>query len=200
MTKWIGSLLIIVGTSIGAGMLALPIVSSQVGFPTAAVILILTWALMLTTGLLVLETCLVFDLRRNNFSTMAKETLGRPAQWLAALAVMLLLYSLTGAYISGSSSLIHASLSQFGGIHFPHWVDALVFTLVFGSVVLWSTSLVDLLNRLLISVKGIALVIVLTLLMPHVNLAYLATKPGHIHYIWGILPIFLTAFGTLHAN
>ena len=53
--KIFGSMLIIAGTTIGAGMLALPMVSAGLGFGTAALVMIVIWALMTYTALLMIE-------------------------------------------------------------------------------------------------------------------------------------------------
>jgi len=192
---FIGSLLILIGTAIGAGMLALPLISAQAGFTHAIILLTAIWILMTITGLLVLEVNLAFKARRNNFDSMAKGTLGKPGQIIAWLACLLLLYALTAAYISGNASLVD-ELTQHV-LHHPisNWVNAILFTIVFGGAVFWSTRTVDLLNRWLMSVKGITLIIMLILLMPHVHWTQLMSQPGHTHYLWAAAPIFLTAFG-----
>ena len=54
-TKVLGSSLIIAGTTIGAGMLALPLVSASLGFFTASILMVGIWAIMSYTSLLMLE-------------------------------------------------------------------------------------------------------------------------------------------------
>ena len=44
--KLIGSILLIVGTSIGAGMLALPIATAQLGFGGSLILLFACWIVM----------------------------------------------------------------------------------------------------------------------------------------------------------
>lgn len=51
----LGSILIVAGTTIGAGMLAMPLAASGVGFPMIALMLIGLWALMSYTALLLVE-------------------------------------------------------------------------------------------------------------------------------------------------
>lgn len=195
MFKFIGALLIIVGTCVGAGMLALPLVASYMGGIASLVLLVVVWAVMFLTGLMVLECSLAFDLRRNNFSTMAKQTLGRPVQWLTSITLMLLLYSLSGAYISGSSSLLHEAFLWGAHIDLPIWLGGTIFVIFFGFFVFWSTAWVDVINRCLLSAKGFALLLVFVLLMPHINWAYLAMKPGKSHHLLAVFPVFFTAFG-----
>lgn len=193
--KTIGATFILMGTAIGAGMLALPIVSSHVGFGWAALLMVLIWALMLTTGFLVLEVCLAFPVYKNNFDSMAYHTLGPLGRIVAWITTLMLLYALTSAYIAGDSSLLFELFTKQWSIHIPQWVGAIVFTVVFGSVVFWSTRAVDLLNRGLMSIKGIALVATIVLLMPHVNFSLIERQAASEHTLWVLAPVFLTSFG-----
>ncbi|NAX36418.1 tyrosine transporter TyrP, partial [Vibrio sp. V27_P1S3P104] len=49
-SKLLGSSLIIAGTTIGAGMLALPLASAGIGFSTSLIIMLTLWALMAFTA------------------------------------------------------------------------------------------------------------------------------------------------------
>lgn len=192
--KTLGSTLIITGTAIGAGMLALPIVSGLIGFWPAEAILIVICALMMYTALLILEVTLACPAFKNNFHSMAQKTIGVWGQVIAWLCVCLLLYSLTCAYISGASSLIGSLLADFG-LHIPGFVNALVFTIVFGSVVFCSTRAVDFFNRVLMSFKGISLIAALALLLPKIHLPLLQHHHIDSHAMLLAVPIFLTSFG-----
>ena len=168
-SSFIGSLLILIGTAIGAGMLALPLISAQAGLWPAIILIVVIYAIMLTTALLVLEVNLAFPAYKNNFNSMALGTLGRPGQVIAWLTCLLLLYALTSAYIAGNASLLSELTKHFFDYHIAGWGNAVLFTIVFGAAVFWSTKTVDLVNRFLMSIKGIALLLMLILLTPHIN-------------------------------
>ena len=74
-SKALGSILIVAGTAIGAGMLASPVVTAAAGFSHAALLMIGLWALMCTTALLTAEAALAFPSGYNGFNTMALATL-----------------------------------------------------------------------------------------------------------------------------
>lgn len=192
-SKKLGSTLIVIGTAIGAGMLALPMTSATSGLVPSLLLIIGMWALMTYTGLLVLEVNLTLPFYKNNFNSMARSTLGRPGELIAWIICLLLLYALTAAYIAGNGSL----LSELIATYFHHTVtpktNSIIFTLIFGSVVFWSTRTVDLVNRFLISIKGLFLVAILVLLLPHVN--FTEISQNHPHALLAAAPIFLTAFG-----
>ncbi|MDF2939666.1 MAG: tyrosine-specific transport protein [Gammaproteobacteria bacterium] len=191
----IGSALILIGTAIGAGMLALPLISAQAGFIPALILLIGIWLLMTLTALLVLEVNLAFPINKNNFNTMAMATLGPIGQFAAWLTCLLLLYALTSAYIAGNASLLAQASQTFFNHSLSSDSDAILFTLVFGGIVFISTRSVDIVNRSLISIKGVTLVLILIVLLPHVNTAQLIHQEGSAKYLWAAAPIFLTSFG-----
>ncbi|EPY7926284.1 aromatic amino acid transport family protein, partial [Klebsiella pneumoniae] len=53
--RTLGSILIVAGTTIGAGMLAMPLAAAGVGFTVTLGLLFTLWALMCYTALLLLE-------------------------------------------------------------------------------------------------------------------------------------------------
>lgn len=193
--KFIGSVFIILGSALGAGMLALPIVSAHAGFLPASLLLIVIWLTMTFSGLLTLEVALAFKLRRNTFNTMAFATLGRPGQVIAWIAMILLLYATLVAYIAGESSLITSLCEAIFNITIPAWINSLFFTVVFGAVVYWSTQSVDYLVRVLLSFKGVLLVIMLVLLLPHISFINLFHQKTSLDALWLATPFFLNTFG-----
>lgn len=193
--KTIGAILLLAGTAIGAGMLALPLVSATSGFLSAALLTIFLWAVMTITALLILEVNLAFKPFHNSFGTMALETLGKPGEIIAWITILLLLYSLTAAYIAGNGSLLTSLINHIFHIRLAHWIPTLLFTLILGSAVYWSTETVDWLNRVFISIKGVFLILALTLLMPHVDITKLVHTHGPFRYLIAAAPIMLTSFG-----
>lgn len=190
-----GSLLIIVGTTIGAGILALPIMSSHMGFIDTVMMLIGVWILLVLSALLIVEVNLAFPKRQNSFNTMAMHTLGKPGQTVTWLSCLLLLYALTAAYIAGNTSLLSQVFAKYLHWQIPHWCSAFAFTFIFGGAVYWSTRTVDLCNRGLITLKGLLLIIMLGMLLPHIDIAQLTHQASNTRYVWAALPIFVTAFG-----
>jgi tyrosine-specific transport protein len=195
-SKFIGSTLILVGTTIGAGMLALPTICAAAGFTLAASLMTLTAILSIITGLLVIEINLACPTHACTFSSMAEQTIGPFGKAITWLAYLLLLYSITTAYIAGESSLIINTLKPILKFDTPNWIPATLFTLVLGAAVFWSTETVDYFNRSFISIKGLLLLVTLVLIMPKVDISKLAFTQniGHSKYLLAAIPIFLAAF------
>jgi len=194
ISRQIGSMLIIMGTTIGAGILALPMVSAGASFPYSAILLCILWAMMLYGALLLLEVNLIFP-HGSSFSTLSGRTLGRGAQIVTNLSMVFLFYCLSAAYISGGSGVITTGLEAYFHAKIPLWISALIFTVILGALVSWKTSAVDIANRLLLAVKMLAFLSVTFLLLPHINYSQLNTYPGSQRFVLIAIPIFFTAFG-----
>ncbi len=191
--KNLGATFLVAGTAIGAGMLALPITCGNTGLTPSLILLCGIWCIMLYSAFLVLEVNLTLEPGHNSFSSMAYKTLGRPAQIIAWICMLLLLYSLTAAYISGNASILQLLFQTLWQIHIPYWINALAFLLIFGTIVTWSTRCVDIINRIFFSIKGIALIITLGLLLPETEWSQLSHNHITTNSLF-IAPIFITAF------
>ena len=190
----LGSILIVAGTTIGAGMLAMPLASAGVGFGITLVMLISVWALMCYTALLLLEVYQHVP-ADTGLGTLALRYLGRYGQWLTGFSMLFLMYALTAAYISGAGELLAASLNQWLNINIPSTLGVLLFTMIGGVVICIGTSLVDLCNRFLFSAKIIFLMIMLVLLLPHIHKINLLTLPLEQGFALSAIPVIFTSFG-----
>ncbi|CAH6043304.1 Tyrosine-specific transport protein, partial [Klebsiella oxytoca] len=192
--RTLGSILIVAGTTIGAGMLAMPLASAGVGFGVTLALLITLWALMCYTALLLLEVYqhVPADM---GLGSLAARYLGRYGQWATGFCMLFLLYALTAAYISGAGELLASSLNQWLDWTLPPAAGVLIFTAIGGTVVCIGTSLVDLFNRFLFSAKIIFLAIMLALLLPHVHQINLLTLPLQQGLALSAIPVIFTSFG-----
>lgn len=191
--KLLGGILLIIGTSIGAGMLALPIVTAQLGFIGSVILLIFSWSLMTVSSLLLLEVNLWLPLNSNLIS-MAKATIGPLGQILAWMTYLLLLYSLLCAYIAGGGDIFHALLLQ-QGMNFSLSSGAIIFTLLLGWVVFLGIRMVDYTNRGLMLVKFGAYLLMILMLLPLITTGKLAS--GHVMHVSlaNALMVTITSFG-----
>lgn len=195
-----GSIMILIGTSIGAGMLALPLSSAEANLPLATGVLLLAWLAMTITGLLILEVNFAFAAHKNHFHSMAHATLGRGGQIISWICCIGLFYSVISAYISGNASLLIQALQQISGTTLPIWSSAVLFTAVIALIIARGMRGVDLINRGLMSVKGLLLITMLAALMPHIRLQHLLSASAlpftqHLKAIAFGAPVFLFGFG-----
>ncbi|MDQ2993431.1 MAG: aromatic amino acid transporter [Pseudomonadota bacterium] len=187
-----GGTLIIAGTCIGAGMLALPISMAGAGFLSAAIILIIFWLAMVLTGLYVIEVNLELP-AESNFISMAKATLGRPGEVVAWLTYVLLLYSLMAAYMSAGGDVVDHLIRSVWQIDFARWVSSLPWLIIGAIVIYCGTRYVDGVNRLLIMGLVITYCMLVVISLPKIHVANLVG--GHPTTLYWALPILSTAFG-----
>ncbi|GGY34721.1 tyrosine transporter TyrP [Bacterioplanes sanyensis] len=188
-----GSALIIAGTTIGAGMLALPLASAGLGIVNASLLLIVMWALMAYTALLMLELHQHADADAT-LNRLAHQFLGRHGQWLASAAILFLLYSLCAAYISGGGGQMQHSLQQYWP-QTPSGSGIVLFTLLVAVVVILGTRQVDIINRGLFTLKIVALVTSLVLITPHISAGHLVDMPLQQGLLLAAIPVVFTSFG-----
>ncbi|EKO3659384.1 amino acid permease [Vibrio metschnikovii] len=193
-SKLLGSSLIIAGTTIGAGMLALPLASAGLGFSTALVIMLGLWALMAFTALLMVEIH-QYSSQDATLHTLAKEILGTKGKWIATFAMLFLFYSLCAAYIAGGGGQFTQRISEFTGFTISAPTGTLLFTVIVAAVVTIGTATVDKVNRLLFAGKIIAMIMVLTFLAPNVTESYLLSMPLGQGLIIASIPVIFTSFG-----
>lgn len=191
--KIFGASLIIAGTAIGAGMLAIPLVTGELGFLFSVLLLVVCWALTVLGSLLMLHINMAFK-EHSNLSTMASHTIGRAGSSLTWVTYLLLLYSLIAAYMTGGSSLLTHTLSFFFKNATSSTWNTLFFTLALGAFVYFGTRTVDYANRLLISLKMGAFFLMVILLIPHISLTSLDSLPQTRNSWLIALPILMTSF------
>lgn len=190
-SKLIGGILLIVGTSIGGGMLALPVSTSEVGFTNSIFFLFFCWMIMTAGALLVLEVNMRLPVGSNMIS-MAKSTLGVPGQIIAWITYLFLLYTLLSAYISGGSDVFSGLLHK-ANINLPDWITSIIFTSLFSLVVYNGIRSVDYVNRGLMFGKLGVYILLVAIISPHVSTTGLTG--GTAKAFTGTLMILITSFG-----
>ena len=191
--RTLGGILIIGGTAIGAGMLALPVSTAASGFYPSIFSFFLIYLFSMATGLLFLELCLRMP-KNTNIISMARHYLGPVGQFFAWGLYLMLFYCLMVAYMDGGAGVIIFLSSGM----IPRALSMLIFALIFGSFLFIGTSVVDGVNRLLVT--GLIVAFVLFAIS-----GFSEVKPSHFTSFnwkqsWMALPIIFTSFsyqGTL---
>ncbi|OCA53040.1 tyrosine transporter TyrP [Photorhabdus namnaonensis] len=189
-----GSTFIIAGTTIGAGMLAMPLATAGVGFGVSLIMLIGLWVLMSYTALLLVEAY-QYESPDTGLGTLAQRYLGNGGKILTGFSMMFLMYALTSAYISGAGELLTVSLNKWLNLSLPASVGVILFTVIAGGIVCIGTSSVDMVNRVIFSAKIIFLILMLGMMMPHVQHINLLTMPLGQGLILSSIPVIFTSFG-----
>lgn len=193
--KTFGSALIIAGTTIGAGMLAMPLTSAGMGFGYTVLLLVGLWMLLVYSGLLFVEVYQTADQLNDGVATLAEKYFGVPGRVLSTLSLLILLYALSAAYITGGGSLLSGLPTAFGMEAISLKTAIIVFTVVLGSFVVIGTKGVDGITRLLFIGKLIAFAFVLFMMLPKVATDNLMALPLNYAFVISAAPIFFTSFG-----
>lgn len=166
-SKLIGGILLVIGTTIGAGMLGLPIATAQLGFVGSTILLIAGWAVMLSSAFLFLEVNLHLP-SNTNLISMAGVTMGRVGQVITWIVYLLFMYTILAAYTAGGGDLFHYVLTT-SGLSLTSDMAAIVFTILFGLVVCFGIRAVDYANRGLMFGKMGSYLILVILVLPFIS-------------------------------
>jgi tyrosine-specific transport protein len=187
-----GGILLVAGSCIGAGMLALPIMTGLAGFFPSLFALFIAWAFMTFTALLLVEICGWFY-GQINLLSMAKESLGETGRTIGWITYLFLFYALLIAYISASGGIFSAILADLFDLSIPAWGASLFFTLLFGVIVYLGTRPVDLFNRVLMFGLIVAYLGMMSLGISRIHpKLFLHFAPG---YTFVGLPVLVVSFG-----
>ncbi|MDE4033746.1 aromatic amino acid transporter, partial [Glaesserella parasuis] len=190
----LGSTLIVAGTTIGAGMLAMPLTSAGIGFGFTFLLLVALWLLLCFSALLFVEVYQTVD-SDAGLGTLAEKYYGTFGRVVSTTVLIVFLYAILSAYVSGGSSLLAAFLPTIIDAETTTRISGVIFTLVFGVFIILGTTSVDAVNRLLFTTKILAFILVLFLLLPNVSIDNLMAMPIDNALLISASPIFFTAFG-----
>lgn len=187
-----GSIFMVAGTAIGAGMIALPIVTSEIGFYYSVLVFIIAYAYMLVNSFLLIEASCYSTTRHANIITISGERLGVVGQVVAWVCFLLLLYAVAAAYISAGGALVGHFLQEIWGPSVSLSWGKWIFIVGFALIVLFGMRSVDLINRILLVGLVGAFVYLVFNIAPHVDAQYFVW--GEVSYIWSVVPVVILSF------
>ncbi|CAM9406774.1 unnamed protein product [Scytosiphon promiscuus] len=186
---------LVAGNMIGAGVLALPTVTSGPGFVLSSTAMVAVWGYCLASGMLVAECA---GEGRNSIQEMAEASVGRTAGNFMCAAFLASNYLLMVAYIcQGSSSLPSLSTAVCGPL-FTSCMNELhlapvLFTAVVGCTSLWGPArFVETANTALVGLIAASFAGLVATGLPHVNVESLVLTPD-ISALPTMLPVALCA-------
>ncbi|WP_116963347.1 amino acid permease [Fastidiosibacter lacustris] len=190
MQKSLGGAFLVVGTTIGAGMLSLPLITAACGLLVSIILVIISWSVMYFTAIRLIHVCSSQPLGVN-FTTLIKEQMPKSLQAIFTLIYLLLLYALMAAYTTQGASLVNlVSQAELPIIS----VDAIVFVIIFGLVIL-STRLSDYVNRSFVSVKLVFYVLCVVSMLFVLKWANMFKMPLSFYALVFAWPTLLPSFG-----
>ncbi|HJO93365.1 MAG TPA: aromatic amino acid transport family protein [Victivallales bacterium] len=186
VNRQFGSIFLIIGTEIGAGILALPILLAHIGLFASSIILISAWAVMLFTALLICEINSSME-SKISFASMAEKFLGKPGKIFIIIIFWCTLSSIGMAYISAAGSTLNHLINT------PVIFSSVIFVLIFGLFIFLGTNVVDYANRILLSSKLAMFIIATGLLFTTIKISNLDIPP-QLTTLVSSFPAIITAF------
>ena len=201
MNKTLGTTLLVSGTMIGAGMLAMPLTSAGIGFSFTAVLLLILWALLTYSALLFVEVYQTTD-SDAGIGTLAALYYGNAGRFIATAVMFIFLYALLSAYISGGGEILmktvaRANIIPVTGLDTQTTLKLYIgiFTFIFGTFIIISAKAVDGSNRFFFFIMLTALLLVISVMLPKAELDNLTAMPLDNALLLSAAPIFFTSFG-----
>jgi tyrosine-specific transport protein len=135
----LGSTALIAGTTVGAGILALPAVTLPSGIVPSTSGLIAVWLYALVSGLLVAEVTLNTMRTQGHpsigFLGVVEKILGKLGARIAGGAYLFMHYALLVAYITQGGEILGSAAAKVWSVQLlPTWVGTTTFTLLFGGI------------------------------------------------------------------
>jgi tyrosine-specific transport protein len=183
----VGGTLLIAGTTIGVGMLALPVATGPAGFLPSMAIYLICWLFMLCTGLLLVEVCLWMP-KGTSFISMADRILGPVGKNVFWVVYLFLFVTVMIAHAAGGGAV----LLDITGWNIPGWLSVVIYSSVLAPVIYLGAHSVDRLNMFLISGVVVCYLAFLGVSFGKVNFELLSF--ANWGKAWLALPILFTAF------
>lgn len=197
MQRQIGGILLVAGTCIGSGMIALPMVLANLGILPSIALMFVMWGLIYYTSLINIE----LNLQAGHglaLGALGRHFSGRGAEIIGNISLKVLSYSLLAVYVYGGTSVLQQLIANHLHLHFSFISIATWYSAIAGAVLLLPLLMIDYCNRVLFT--GLLAVIGLLTAGLAVTMQVEDTplvSPGVADAAaWsGLLPVVFTSFG-----
>lgn len=197
MNKVFGSICLVAGTAMGAGMIALPMVLSKIGLINSVLLMMGTWFIMYISSLINIELNLTAK-KGLALGELGRKFSGPIASVVGDVSLGLLGYSLLSAYIYGSISILEKLLeSLFNTVIDFSFLSIITVACLF-AILMTKIKLVDYVNRTLFLTMLALFGLLIVSMGVSLDISNLPLSVGKAHEIssWVIcLPVLFTAFG-----
>jgi tyrosine-specific transport protein len=188
------SVALVSGTTVGAGILALPSFSESAGFIPSSELLCVGWLFMVTTGLLIAEVTTslakyqsVDDNNSLSIISLVEKTLGRRWSIFGGSVYVFIHYALLVAYIAQAGSIIN-NYAQFENT----WAGPAFFSGILGGLLaLGSKSTLDSLNNVFVVILLASFAVLIGIAFPEVDINNLSIQ--NYSEVVKIFPVVLVA-------
>lgn len=189
--KLLRSTFFIVGTAIGAGVLALPIATATSGFWGSLIALLITWVFMTLSAKNMLKARLCFK-DDVDLATMSNKMLGRAGKILIEVCYLALLFSLVSLYIMVGAAWTKDLLSLID-INLSTFLAQTLFTSFIAVLIYSGIAKLSFVNKIVTIAMLLFLTLIIAFSFPKVMSVNLA--PYSFQELPSTLPMLITTFG-----
>jgi tyrosine-specific transport protein len=197
MQTKIGAILLIAGTCIGSGMIALPMVLAKLGLIPSILLMLFIWAIMYYTSLINLELNLQAGCGLS-LGQLGKEFSGKMAELIGSFSLKILSYSLLAVFIYGGSSVLQELMASNRTLGYTFDHIALGYAVVTMLLLCLPIKFIDYINRLLFIGLLIVIAFLMTGLVRTIDWSDLPLWTGQYREmsVWAaLIPVVFTSFG-----
>lgn len=197
MHKQVGAILLVAGTCIGSGMIALPLVLAKLGLIPSILLMVAIWFIMYYTSLINLE----LNLQAGHglaLGALGKHFSGKTAELIGTISLKLLSYSLLAVFIYGGVSILQELIVSKNFVTYSFGNIATGYALVAMGVLLLPIKLIDYFNRFLfVSLLGVVAILLvgLAITIDWSELPLFSEHYGSPSVWMALLPVVFTSFG-----
>ena len=184
--------MLLAGTSIGAGLLALPFTAGLGGFFPGIGAFLFCFLFMMYSMFLLLEASLYCKDSSANIISMSRLHLGIFAETTAWVCTLILFYSICTAYLSGGGGLIRSALNHSFNINLSSTICIFIYIISIGSFSAAGITWTDRINRILMIGLISSYLAMIFVVSPHASLTNLSS--GKPLSLLAALPIISAAF------
>ena len=197
MKKQTGAIMLVAGTCIGSGIIALPMLLAKIGIIPSIILMLVMWYVVYYTSLVSIE----MNLQAGSGTTLgglAKKYSGKIAEAIGTISFKILSYALMSVYIYGGTSILQKMLESSLARTYSFNSIASFYSLIILLILILPIKALDYINRLLfIGLLSIVSILLLGLLtsMNWSNLPLFSENYANLSMWSTILPVLFTSFG-----
>lgn len=144
----LSAIFLVAGTCVGGGMLALPVATGVSGFFPSIAIMLICWLAMTVTALLLIEVSLWME-EGVHLISMTARILGAPGKIVSWFLYLFICYASLIAYTAGGGVQVALAINDYFNIPMLKEYGAILFIVVFGSVIYFGSRIVGRVNAVL---------------------------------------------------
>lgn len=164
--KFLAGVFLIVGSTVGGGILGLPIAAVNLGLAGSILAIVIIWIIMTFTGLCILKMSYKLPIEHNTFFTLSAKYLNfRGARVTVFGSYLLILYLTLAAYMFGIGAVVSVPLGQNSGL--SYLISGMFLIFILGSWIVYKPFIVIKSNVFFVTLKLFLIILTIILIFSY---------------------------------